>query len=140
VRALWVLALLAACAGHAPTLAEQNLRPRKALVITGTVQHVQRDWTYEMPCGIIAQIMRRCDDVQAFNADVSDASGRSTPFMFFRHANGGPHPANGDVGTFTLHWDAVYRYLTCAQRAAVTSACTAEFVWVLESDADMRLQ
>lgn len=134
-----LLAISLACAGRQPTLAEQNLKPRKAIAVTGLIRKVQRDWTYETPCGIIASIMGRCSDVQAFDATLVDSTGNEVKFMFFRHEDSAKlHPMVGDQGTYVLHWNAVFPYLTCAQRSGMTNACMADFTWQLESDMDMQ--
>jgi hypothetical protein len=130
------LLLILGCYHPQPTIAEQNLVPRHSIVVSGTLRNVHEDWTFEHPCGIIAAVMRQCDDVQAFVGEIVKPDSHTVQVMFFRHSDGGPHPANGDLGNWTLHWDAVYRYLTCAQRSGMTSACLAEFSWVIESDSD----
>ena len=57
--------------------------------------------------------------------------------MFFR-LGPGPHPAPGDSAVWVLHRDAVFPYLVCAQRAALTTTgCVSEPSFILESDDDM---
>src|SRR2546430_12327022 len=38
------------------------------VVVAGVLTRAQRDIRYEAPCGIIAHIMRRCDDTEAYDA------------------------------------------------------------------------
>jgi hypothetical protein len=111
----------------------------QAKTIHGTITKTQRDMNYEYPCGIIASILHQCDDTKAFVADIREDSGHVEQIIFFRRGPG-PHPMTGDVGNWTLHRDAVYPYLLCAQRAALTSTgCMSEQWWTLEADEDIRL-
>jgi hypothetical protein len=108
----------------------------QARVVTGVITHIERDWRYEAPCGLIASILHQCEDTQAFTAELREASGTER-ILFFRRGPG-PHPAVGDSGVWVLHRAAVYPLLECAQRGALTSTgCLSEEWWVLESDADM---
>jgi hypothetical protein len=107
------------------------------VVVAGVLTRAQRDIRYEAPCGIIAQIMRRCDETQAYDARIRAFDGHEWTLMFFR-LGPGPHPAPGDSAVWVLHRDAVFPYLVCAQRAALTSTgCVSEPSFILESDEDM---
>jgi len=107
------------------------------VVVAGVLTRAQRDIRYEAPCGIIAHIMRRCDDTEAFDARIRAFDGHEWTLMFFR-LGPGPHPAPGDSAVWVLHRDAVFPYLVCAQRAALTSTgCVSEPSFILESDDDM---
>jgi hypothetical protein len=107
------------------------------VVVAGVLTTAQRDIRYEAPCGIIAHIMRRCDETEAFDARIRALDGHEWTLMFFR-LGPGPHPAPGDSAVWVLHRDAVYPYLVCAQRAALTSmGCVSEPSFILESDDDM---
>ena len=107
------------------------------VVVAGVLTRAQRDIRYEAPCGIIAHIMRRCDDTQAYDARIRAFDGHEWTLMFFR-LGPGPHPAPGDSAVWVLHRDEVYPYLVCAQRAALTSTgCVSEPSFILESDDDM---
>jgi len=109
----------------------------QARAVTGVMTNVQRDWRYEPPCGIIASIMNRCSDVEAFTAELQLPDGTTVPLIFFR-TGPGPHPRTGDSGTWELHREVVFPLLLCAQRGALTSTgCLAEVWWALESDDDM---
>jgi hypothetical protein len=113
------------------------LAAQKTMTLHATMVSVHRDWSYEHGCGIIAQVMHRCDDTQAFVADLKNESGE-VRILFFR-LGPGPHPTAGDAGLWTLHQDVVFPFLTCEQHSAMTSYCPAETWWTLESDDDMRL-
>ena len=89
------------------------------VVVAGVLTRAQRDIRYEAPCGIIAHIMRRCEDTEAFDARIRAFDGHEWTLMFFR-LGPGPHPAPGDSAVWVLHRDAVFPYLVCAQRAALT--------------------
>jgi ribosomal protein S26 len=107
------------------------------VIVAGVLTKAQRDIDYETPCGIIAHILRRCDDTQAYAARIRAFDGHEWSLMFFR-LGPGPHPAQGDSAVWVLHRDAVYPYLVCAQRAALTSTgCLSEPSFVLESDDDV---
>src|SRR2546430_2047014 len=77
---------------------------------------VTHDIRYETPCGIIAHILRRCDDTQAFVAELRTFDGKTEQIMFFKLPGLGPHPMVGDSAVWTLHRDELFPYLTCAQR------------------------
>jgi len=107
------------------------------VVVAGVLTRAQRDIRYEAPCGIIAHIMRRCDETQAYDARIRAFDGHEWSLMFFR-LGPGPHPALGDSAVWVLHRDAIYQYLVCAQRAALTSTgCVSEPSFILESDDDV---
>src|ERR1041384_1644391 len=81
--------------------------------------------------------MRRCDETEAYDARIKAFDGHEWTLMFFR-LGPGPHPAPGDSAVWVLHRDAVYPYLVCAQRAALTTTgCVSEPSFILESDDDM---
>src|SRR2546430_4805065 len=75
-----VVLVLSPCAvSHPPALERVRLTPpadhvlagRLAaadVVVAGVLTRAQRDIRYEAPCGIIAHIMRRCDDTEAYDA------------------------------------------------------------------------
>lgn len=109
----------------------------KTITLHGTMTQVHRDWNYEHGCGLLAQVLHRCDETQAFVADIRTDDGE-VRILFFR-LGPGPHPAAGDAGFWTLHRDIVYPFLVCEQRGGMTSYCPAEMWWTLESDDDMRL-
>ena len=144
-----LLVVLSACAvSHHPAVDRVRLTPpadhilagRLAtadVVVAGVLTRAQRDIRYEAPCGIIAHIMRRCDETEAYDARIKAFDGHEWTLMFFR-LGPGPHPAPGDSAVWVLHRDAVYPYLVCAQRAALTSTgCVSEPSFILESDDDM---
>jgi len=107
------------------------------VVVAGVLTRAQRDIRYEAPCGIIAHVMHRCDDTQAYDARIRAFDGHEWSLMFFR-LGPGPHPALGDSAVWVLHRDAIYQYLVCAQRAALTSTgCVSEPSFILESDDDV---
>src|SRR5437868_7180315 len=62
------------------------------VVVAGVLTRAQPDIRYEAPCGIIAHIMRRCDDTQAYEARIRAFDGHEWSLMFFR-LGPGPHPA-----------------------------------------------
>lgn len=106
-------------------------------IVAGVLTKAQRDIRYEAPCGIIAHVMHSCDDTQAYDARIRAFDGHDWELMFFR-LGPGPHPALGDSAVWVLHRDAVYPYLTCAQRVALTSTgCLGQPSFVLESDDDV---
>lgn len=107
--------------------------------VPAVMTKVTRDWRYEYPCGIIASILRRCNETAAFVAELRTLDGKSEQIMFFKVPSDGPHPMVGDSGVWVLHRDALFPYMTCAQRSALTAGgCLAEMWWTLESDDDMR--
>src|ERR1043166_2921707 len=75
-----LLVVLSACAvSHHPAVDRVRLTPpgdhivagRLAtadVVVAGVLTRAQRDIRYEAPCGIIAHIMRRCDETEAYDA------------------------------------------------------------------------
>jgi len=147
--AILVLLVVSACAvSHRTALDRVPLTPASDhilagrlatadVVVAGVLTRAQRDIRYEAPCGIIARIMRRCDDTQAYDARIRAFDGHEWSLMFFR-LGPGPHPAPGDSAVWVLHRDAVFPYLVCAQRAALTSTgCVSEPSFILESDDDM---
>jgi hypothetical protein len=123
--------------GALALLAVAPLGAQKSMLLHGTMTHVHREWIYEHGCGLLAQVLHRCDDTQAFVADITTADGE-VRILFFRLGSG-PHPMKGDTGLWTLHRDIVYPFLTCEQRGGMTSYCPAEVWWTLESDDDMKL-
>src|SRR5438105_812166 len=143
-----VLVLSACAVSHHPALDRVRLTPpadhvlagRLAaadVVVAGVLTRAQRDIRYEAPCGIIAHIMRRCDDTEAYDARIKAFDGHEWTLMFFR-LGPGPHPAPGDSAVWVLHRDAVFPYLVCAQRAALTrTGCVRAPSFILESDDDM---
>jgi len=144
-----LLLLLSACAiSHRTALDRVPLTPASDhvlagrlatadVVVAGVLTRAQRDIRYEAPCGIIAHIMRRCDETQAYDARIRAFDGHEWSLMFFR-LGPGPHPALGDSAVWVLHRDAIYPYLVCAQRAALTSTgCVSEPSFILESDDDV---
>src|SRR2546421_742174 len=73
----------------------------------------------------------------AASARLRAFDGHEWTLMFFR-LGPGLHPALGDSAVWVLHRDAVYPYLVCAQRAALTSTgCVSEPSFILESDDDV---
>ena len=108
--------------------------------VPAVMTKVTRDWRYEYPCGIIASILHRCNDTQAFVAELRTLDGKNEQIMFFKNPSDGPHPMVGDSAVWTLHRDALFPFLSCAQRGALTSTgCLAEMWWALESDDDVKL-
>src|SRR5947207_7201636 len=100
---VFVLVLSACAVSHHPALDRVPLTPpsdhilagRLAtadVVVAGVLTRAQRDIRYEAPCGIIAHIMRRCEDTEAFDARIRAFDGHEWTLMFFRLGRG-PHEA-----------------------------------------------
>src|SRR5256886_16612735 len=141
--------VLSACAVPTPPARERVRLPPPAdhvlagrlaaadVVVAGVLTRAQRDIRYEAPCGIIAHIMRRCDDTEAYDARIRAFDGHEWTLMFFR-LGPGPHPAPGDSAVWGVHRDPGFPHLVCAQRAALTTPdCVSEPSFLLESDDDM---
>src|SRR2546430_11214806 len=141
-----VVLVLAACALPHHPARERVRRPPPAdhvlagrlaaadVVVAGVLTRAQRDIRYEAPCGIIAHIMRRCDDTEAYDARIRAFDGHEWTLMFFR-LGPGPHPAPGDSAGWVLHRRALFPRLVGAQPAAVpTTRRVSEPPFILESD------
>src|SRR5436309_11538262 len=125
-----VVLVLSACAvSHHPALERVRLTPpadhvlagRLAaadVVVAGVLTRAQRDIRYEAPCGIIAHIMRRCDDTEAYDARIRAFDGHEWTLMFFR-LGPGPHPAPGDSAVWASRPAGVLPCPAGAQRASL---------------------
>lgn len=75
------LVLLAACAFYPPERIPAFVPPAKrfvdservrsaTVIVAGTITRVTREWRYEPRCGLIARLLRRCDDTRAYVATI----------------------------------------------------------------------
>src|SRR6266702_4303393 len=80
-----LLVVLSACAvSHHPAVDRVRLTPPADHIVAGVLTRARRDINYEAPCGIIAHIMRRCDETEAYDARIKAFDGHEWTLIFFR--------------------------------------------------------
>ena len=104
-------------------------------VSVATIAKMEADWTYDDPCGIIAQIAHRCDGTVTYRLRLEPGS---QYVWAFTPAYGSFGLFEGERAIFIWRKVAAYRYKSCREQQGLTrAACMADVIPALTDDLDV---
>lgn len=91
-------------------------------VVTGTITKVEANWEYDDPCGVLANLLHKCDGTRAYDVMIKrDVGGDEYAMIFVPHNDFVPL-APGLRATFLLTKLWVLPYQKCRQVAPTYSS------------------